>query len=301
MKELSLMREPGKMNLNHSGKVTLSRLVKTGDIKTQKEFEGLFSLIPANSERIKRRMEAYGYDNSQPVHIWETEGKLILIDGHHRLLAAKEVGITEIPGYFHSFESLEEAVEYAISLQIERRNLSDAEILIMIKVVDQLKVRGKGASGEKGKSAKRTAEILGTNTSKIEKARIVEKYGSEEIKGKVASGELSLNQAYLEAREAREQRGEEKDTSGKEGGEDSKGGAVENSDSDADTDQSPMIEFRTSDTDLPPVVGFLRPAVLLLREKGEGEAVKLLVNHFLGEKEQGAFYALLPVEGAENA
>jgi ParB family chromosome partitioning protein len=310
MKELSLIKEPGKMNLNHSGKVTLSRLVKVEDIKTRKEFEELFPLIPSNFEKIKRRMEAYGYDNSQPVHLWEAEGKAVLIDGHHRLLAAKELGITEIPGYFHSFENLEEAVEYAIALQIERRNLSDAEILIMIKVVDQLKVRGKGASGEKGKSAKRTAEILGTNTSKIEKARIVEKYGNEEIKGKVASGELSLNQAYLEARMAREQR-----IDGEESGDGSGEGYTEETGTDESTgyDLSPLLpepdsksdsddnSDTTTNYDTSQTVCFLKTAVLVLRENQEDNAINLLINHFLREKEQAAFYALLPERREYNA
>ncbi|MDR0451073.1 MAG: ParB N-terminal domain-containing protein [Treponema sp.] len=188
MKDLSLLKEPGKMSLSHSGTAALSRPVRTGDIKTRKEFEGLFQPVPANFEKIKRRMEEHGYDGSQPVHLWETEGAPVLIDGHHRLQAAKELGIAEIPGYFHRFGNAEEAAEYAIALQVERRNLSDAELLAVLKTVDQLKARGKGAGGEKGKSAKRTAEILGTNTSKIEKARMWRNTGARKPKGKSLPG-----------------------------------------------------------------------------------------------------------------
>jgi ParB family chromosome partitioning protein len=293
MKELSLLKEPGKMSLSNAGKVALSRLVKVGDIKTRKEFEGLFPHVPANFEKIKRRMEEKGYDNSQPVHLWETEGKAVLIDGHHRVLASKEVGIAEIPGYFHSFEDIEEAVEYAIALQVERRNLSDAELLIMLKVVDQLKARGKGAGGEKGKSAKRTAEILGTNASKIEKARIVEKYGGEEIKGKVASGELSLNQAYLEARTAKERQGERRD-----GGDGSGEDCPERSGGETNFDyrRGSGREPEHAETGDSPNVRFLKSAVILLGEKKEHAAIGLLIDHFLRKEKRELFLKILPAD-----
>jgi ParB family chromosome partitioning protein len=291
MKELSLMKEPEKMNLNNSGKIILSRLVNIRNIKTQKEFEELFPLIPANLEKIKRRMAEKEYDNSQPVHLWDKDGKLVLIDGHHRLIAARELGITEIPGYFHYFESIEEAVEYAIALQVERRNLSDAELLIMIKVVDQLKIRGKGASGEKGKSAKRTAEILGTNASKIEKARIVEKYGDEEIKKKVASGELSLNQAYLEARTAKEQGG---------ANEEGKPGAAPDCSEEGNESETGDGVGNHCAHEVSPSVKFLNAAATLLYEKKEMSAIKILINHFLRKRERPLFYKALPQEIQEH-
>jgi ParB family chromosome partitioning protein len=283
MKALSLLREPEKMALNPAGAVQLSRLVNIEDIKTRKEFKELFPIIPGNLEKIRRRMETQGYDGSQPLHTWEINGELILIDGHHRLLAAKEAGITEVPCYYHEFGSMEEAVEYAISVQVERRNLSDAELVIMIKVVDQLKVRGKGAEGEKGKSAKRTAEILGTNTSKVEKARIVEKYGSEELKGKVAKGELSLNQAYLEARTVREQKPDE-DAPAEE--EEEAGDGEEKEEEDG---RGPVLRDTDSGANR-----FLRAAVIVLREKREETAAEILVNHFLRKRERESFYAALP-------
>jgi ParB family chromosome partitioning protein len=296
MKELSLLRDPGKMSLNPSGKIELSRLVNIEEIKTQKEFEELFPIVPTNQEKIRKRMEVRGYDNSQPLHIWEREGKPVLIDGHHRLRAARENGITEIPCYFHRFEDLEEALEYAISVQVERRNLSDAELLLMMKVVDELKVRGKGANGEKGKSAKRTAEILGTNTSKIEKARIVKKYGSEELKGKVASGELTLNQAYLEARMAREDH--ERDREAEENNSDQEEAGETETETETETNCHEGEETVENDGepeyDIEPTISFLKAAVLMLNEHKETKAVTLLVNHFVAEKERAAFYARFP-------
>lgn len=200
MKPLSILKDENKLNLNNSGTVLLARLLPLKDIKLQKEFQELFPLIPANVEKITQRITETGYDNSQPVHIWAVGGKYTLIDGHHRREGALRAGLHEIPCFLHEFSSIEDALEYAISLQTERRNLSDAELMKALKVVDTLKTRGRGANGE-GKSAARSAEILGISTSRVEKTRVVEKYASDEIKAKIESGELSLNKAYQLVRE----------------------------------------------------------------------------------------------------
>jgi ParB family chromosome partitioning protein len=201
MKPLSILSDEKKLDLNNSGTVLLARLIPLKDIKLKKEFQELFPLIPANVEKITMRIKENGYDNSQPVHIWKTSGSHILIDGHHRRVGAIEAGLYEIPCYLHEFSSIDEALEYAISLQTERRNLSDAELLKALKIVDTLKTRGLGAEGEKGKSATRSAQILGISTSRVEKTRTVEKYASDEIKAKIESGELTLNKAYQLVRE----------------------------------------------------------------------------------------------------
>jgi ParB family chromosome partitioning protein len=201
MKDLSIVTDPKKMTLNNAGTVLLARLLPLQEIKLQKEFQELFPLIPANVEKITQRIKDSGYDNSQPVHIWSINEKNILIDGHHRREGALRAGLHEIPCYLHEFPSIEDALEYAISLQTERRNLSDAELMKALKVVDSIKTRGRGANGD-GKSAARSAEILGISTSRVEKTRMVEKYASDEIKKQIESGELTLNKAYQLVRES---------------------------------------------------------------------------------------------------
>ena len=76
--------------------------------------------------RISESIQKKGYDKSQPLHVWK-EG-MLLVDGHHRRLAAIKAGLREVPVFYHHFNSMEEALEYAILLQTDRRNLSDAEI-----------------------------------------------------------------------------------------------------------------------------------------------------------------------------
>jgi len=200
MKPLTILKDEKKLDLNNSGRVLLARLIPLTEIKLQKEFQELFPLIPGNVEKITQRIMEGGYDNSQPVHIWNFNGKHVLIDGHHRREGALRAGLHEIPCFLHEFSTIDDALEYAISLQTERRNLSDAELMRALKVVDSLKTRGRGATGD-GKSAARSAEVLGISTSRVEKTRMVEKYATDEIKKQIESGELTLNKAYHLVRE----------------------------------------------------------------------------------------------------
>ena len=196
MKPLSILTDERKLELNNSGTVLLARMIPIQDIKLQKEFQQLFPLNPSRVETITQSILAEGYDNSQPLHIWHVDGKYILIDGHHRREGALRAGLYDVPCYLHEFAFIDNALKYAITLQTERRNLSDAELLKALKVVDSLKVRGLGAEGEKGKSASRSAEILGISTSRVEKTRFVDKYATDDIKAQLERGELTLNKAY---------------------------------------------------------------------------------------------------------
>jgi ParB family chromosome partitioning protein len=269
MKNLSLMDNPEKLTLNNSGTVTLSRLIPLSKITVQGEFKNLFPLIPDNLAKITARMRESKYDNSQPVHLWDKDGTLVLIDGHHRLLAAREVGMGEIPSYIHSFTGLDEALEYALSLQTERRNLSDAELLSALKIVDQIKLRGQRDGSPKGKSAEKTAEILGTSTSKVEKARIVEKYASPELKEKITRGEFSLNQAYTLIKETKN-----------------------------NPDGTPDVTVQKKPGTSPEEKMMARAVTVLFAAK-ELRALAVLIKHFFRNEKRGIFLSLLPQEITE--
>jgi ParB family chromosome partitioning protein len=273
MKNLSMVDNPEKLTLNNSGTVTLSRLISLSEITLQDEFKNLFPIIPDNLAKIAARMRESGYDNSQPIHLWDKDGILVLIDGHHRLLAVQEAGIDEIPSYIHTFTNLDEALEYALSLQTERRNLSDAELLSVLKVVDQIKLRGQRDRSQKGKSAEKTADILGISTSKVEKARIVEKYASPELKEKVTCGELSLNQAYTRLREVKNNPEGTRDV-------------PEQKTADISADISVEEQM------------VVRIAKVLFDAK-EVRALTVLIKHFFRNKKKDLFLSLLPQEITE--
>ena len=109
-------------------------------IITRPPFNELFSISPAVLENIKLAMAEGGYDDSQPIIVWD--GENVVIDGHTRLQAAREVDLEDIPVYFKSFADEYDALVYAIHNQRNRRNLTDAEILRCIEALDSRKSHG---------------------------------------------------------------------------------------------------------------------------------------------------------------
>ena len=198
MAKLTALSNMGKASIANSGGSELSVMVPIENINLKDEFKNLFPLNGNMVDTITENILSGTYDKSQPIHVWK-EG-MILVDGHHRFAAAKKAGLKEIPVFYHYFKDLEEALAYAIKLQTDRRNLSDAELLKILQTLDQLKQVGRIAldSDKKssGKSAEITAQKIGVSRSKVEKARTVQNKASEEIKKAVEDGEMSINAAY---------------------------------------------------------------------------------------------------------
>jgi len=196
--------------------------MKISAIITRPPFNELFTISPAVLENIKLAMAEGGYDQSQPIVLWE--GENVVIDGHTRLQAAKEVGLKEIPVFHKNFADEDEALAYAIHNQRNRRNLTDAELLRCIEALDKRKERGGDhgnqytggkvakpsndgiAKSRRSQSAQKTASTVGTSTRKVEKARTVLEHADEEVKEAVQAGEMSINKAYQVTQEARQAR-----------------------------------------------------------------------------------------------
>ena len=185
----------------------LARLVRA-------PFAEIFPTPPMVLDAVTEAMRTWGYDNSQPVIVWD-EGQVV-IDGHTRIKAAQEAGITDIPVHYKSFATEDEALAYAIHLQRNRRNLTDAEIVRCIEVLDRRKERGGDhgnqytggkvaiASNEAiGKSAKETAKVVGISRAKVERTRTILEHAEEPVKEAVRAGEMSINRAYQLTQEKR--------------------------------------------------------------------------------------------------
>jgi protein gp37 len=205
--------------------------MKVSAIITRPPFNELFTISPAVLENIKLAMAEGGYDQSQPIVLWE--GENVVIDGHTRLQAAREVGLDDIPVFYKRFADEGEALAYAIHNQRNRRNLTDAEILRCIEALDRRKGRGGDRKSEEfqekskassdaidqqespkkrkknnseDKSAQKTAATVGTSTRKVEKARTVLEHADEEVKEAVQAGEMSINKAYQVTQATRQAR-----------------------------------------------------------------------------------------------
>jgi ParB family chromosome partitioning protein len=208
MATLSLVKNPDKQSLDNSGTKHVATMVKLDSISTAEPFKTLFAINPVVIDKIVDDIMANGFDASQPLHIWKEKG--ILIDGHTRLEAAKRADLFQVPVYEHSFDSEASALEYAIHMQRDRRNLSDAELYACILELDKRGTHGgarfKGPSGPLGSSKQKTAAIVGTSTNKIQKVRTISDHAPADVKDELKKGKLSINQAYTRTQQARNPR-----------------------------------------------------------------------------------------------
>jgi ParB-like chromosome segregation protein Spo0J len=194
---------------------------KPEEIKTHPTFESLFPIKPAVLAKIEQDMSDGTYDLSQPIilAIWEGLEEQVCIDGHTRLQAALNTGIEEVPVWLHEFDTEEEALEKAIQLQSNRRNMTDAELVTCIETLDKKKPRGGDRRSDAARSkrqhcpiengssssAQETGDLLGISERKVRHVRTVMDHADEDIKEALKQGDMSINQAYQKTQKKRKQ------------------------------------------------------------------------------------------------
>ena len=180
-------------------------MMQTLEIRTASPFKDLFPIRETTLNEIIEDMKKNGYDYAHPITIWAGH-KVTVVDGHTRLKAALQIGLSKIPIMLRNFADEEEALQYAIHSQSGRRNLTDAELLNCISLIDTKYLRGESSKATReafGKSAQKTADLLGISRGKVEKLRTVNDHASSKIKDAVLNGDLSVNKAYNETMAAR--------------------------------------------------------------------------------------------------
>lgn len=173
-------------------------------LKRAEPFSALFPANAAMVDAISASMAQDGFDPAFPVVAWNG----VVVDGNTRLAAAKKAKLREVYYIDHQFADEDAAVAYAIACQRNRRNLTDADILRCVTELDKRKSKADtlkrgdeipdATSVATGKTASATAEIIGTNRGKVEKARTVLDRAEPETKAAVLAGEKSINAAYRE-------------------------------------------------------------------------------------------------------
>jgi hypothetical protein len=193
---------------------------KIEEIKTHPLFEGIFSINDELLAKIEQNMRDENYDDSQHIILatWKGQEEPVCIDGHTRLKAANNVGIEEVSVYSYEFETEEDACEYAVRLQSNRRNLTDGDLIHCIERLHECRPRGgdrrsenakesipQSCGNENGRSAgaKRTADLLNMSPRKVEQALTVINHGSPEVKEAVLKNEMSINRAYQKTQNER--------------------------------------------------------------------------------------------------
>ena len=176
-----------RIDATNSGATELAKMKMIDEIKVHPSFQNLFSIDDDLVAEIAENIKINGYDKSQPIHIWKEQN--IPIDGHTRLAVAKTAGMFEIPVYEHSFPDERSALLYAYSLQLNRRNLSDADLVNAVQKYIEL-----GGKTKKG----RLREILSakTGTSPATIARVMAVAKNTEASNAVKTGKSSVNEEY---------------------------------------------------------------------------------------------------------
>lgn len=172
--------------------------MKVTDIITCHPFNDLFLIDQNILSSILVSMKDVGYDPAYPIILW----KNTVIDGHTRLQAAIDAGIPEIPVLQKEFKDEHEALEYAMHNQRDRRNITEAELLKCISVIDtpMSKTDAGAKRGEKAiPSHKKTAKTLGVGESVVTDARTVLK--DEKVTEEVKEGKKTLREGANEIRE----------------------------------------------------------------------------------------------------
>lgn len=187
-----------KLNIqNKFGSETIN-MVEVSKLHFDKDFKGLFSQEPEKVDRICKDMLINGFDKSQPIIATEDSS---ILDGNSRYMAASKAGIKYVPVVYKTFQDKNEALIYEFHLQLDRRNLSDAEIYKMFTKLEELKNHAK----KEGNSiASFTDSIIASSIHKserqVQKIRELTRKAAPGTLQKIESGEMSINQAYSEVK-----------------------------------------------------------------------------------------------------
>ena len=117
------------MKLSKSQNTNKIIKIKISKINIIPELSTLFPIDENVKKQIKEDMVKNVFSISYPVHIFWWDNKWVLDDGHTRIQSCKELNIKSVYAEIHHFDSLEQAIEFSISQQINRRNITDAVLL----------------------------------------------------------------------------------------------------------------------------------------------------------------------------
>lgn len=185
-----------KNKINNLQKANQKKTLKIKDIVLLPEFEKMLAMDESVINAMTESMKVEGFKPGHELHVWSHDGKYILIDGHTRRYCAIKAGLISVPCIVHHFETFEEAKQFALREQTDRRNLSDQEIARIYMELAELK----GPDGKKAKSDAEIAAELQVSPRQIAKIKEVERKASPETLEAFKDGKISLNMAYNETK-----------------------------------------------------------------------------------------------------
>lgn len=192
-------------------KLAEKRNLKIKDIVLIPEFEKMLAMEETVLSKMTESMRGEGFKSGHEIHVWKHNGQYILIDGHTRKCAWERLGNKTIPCIIHYFATMEEAKEFAIKEQVNRRNLSGQALLDAVANFNFEKGKG-NVSGEKGKASEIIAKQIGVSAKTVEKTRVVLKEGTPDQLEAIKKDELSMNQVFNQIQEKKKAEKEASDS-----------------------------------------------------------------------------------------
>jgi ParB family chromosome partitioning protein len=180
-------------------------LIPLADLHEEPPFNDLFMITREVFENVKDDMLVNGYDPARPVVVWK--GKGIIVDGHTRLKAARELvkeghkQFGRIPVIELPFKDDEAALDYAIHAQTEQRNLDDADIFRLVEKLNKLSenwggVRQKARFGQPNlDSRKPIADVIGISKNKVSDCRKILRKAQPDVIEAVRNGWVKIYDA----------------------------------------------------------------------------------------------------------
>lgn len=180
-------------------------------IQVKEEFK---NLIPALSAEEYAQLEANILNEGirEPIITWNG----YIIDGHNRFSIAQRFDV-EYKTTSKHFTSEESVKEWMILNQFGRRNLSNYQRSVLALELEEVfskKAEQRMLSGspsqtfDKGRTDEKIGDVAKVSHETIRKVKKIQEKAPQEVKAKLATGEVSINAAYKEIK--KEEKKEEK-------------------------------------------------------------------------------------------
>ena len=84
------------------------------ELKAESPFCEVFDIRDSDLQQVIAAIRNRGFDTLYPIVVWEGHGNVV-VDGHTRLVAAKQLGYSSVPVVLRGFANEEEALQHTIT------------------------------------------------------------------------------------------------------------------------------------------------------------------------------------------
>ncbi|MBO4699485.1 ParB N-terminal domain-containing protein [bacterium] len=171
-------------------------------LKAEPPFCEVFDIRESDLQQVIEAIRDKGFDTLYPIVVWDGHDNVI-VDGHTRLVAAKQLGYSTVPVVPRVFANEEEALQHTIAAQRVRRALSQAELMKCVAVMREKMAARKTEQSVKGltpvpqgRTTQVIAEAVGSTRGTVDKIERITRNGNPKLIEAVRNDELSINQAH---------------------------------------------------------------------------------------------------------